>query len=268
VKRLASFPLLVLLVFFVWLPSAYGDQATEATTSELTALDEEAAESPEADSTLENEPADEAPHPVATPPITGIAVQPTTMPVVQPTAPPVPSEVRKQPFTFSPTPPPPTPTPTPTSTALPSDPATTIAQLINERRGQAGLWPLRNDPRLTGVSDGHNRWMDGHQAVCHACPGEVGLGERVDASGYLWLNVGEVVVLNLMTPEDVVAGLMASEEHRAILFGTRLPKNDIGCAFLPGAWGRFATCLVGWLGDAVPWTGAGIPAPTATARPR
>jgi len=134
-----------------------------------------------------------------------------------------------------------------------------VVQLINGERQKTGLWPLRNDFRLTLAAALHDDAMESGQCFAHDCPGEADLGTRVDATGYSWYRLGETLALNVYTPADVVAGWMASDPHKAILLGTGY--GDVGCDYLHGTWATEWTCDFAWDGSTLP------PAVTATPRP-
>ena len=113
--------------------------------------------------------------------------------------------------------------------------------LINAERRSAGVRSLHRDRRLQKAAQRHNNRMVGSGCFAHECPGEGGLGERLEAVGYLlggltrWV-YGENVAWGLRdrgTPSAMVAAWMDSPGHRSNILNRSF--RDIGVGFSVGS---------------------------------
>jgi len=132
------------------------------------------------------------------------------------------------------------PTPAPTSTVGPSDPAVALEALINDYRRVNGLTPFRHDARLRQAGHIHNIWMRDHNCFAHVCPGEPDVMARIRSTGYPVVSGGENIVIGSRTPQEALAAWQASDAHNRALLATYWP--DIGCAWLAGVDGAWASC--------------------------
>jgi uncharacterized protein YkwD len=112
--------------------------------------------------------------------------------------------------------------------------------LINRRRSNHGLAPLKRHRKLQTAAQRHTERMEGGNCFAHQCYGEASLDGRLADVGYLtggltsW-TLAENVGWGLKrrgTPRAIVNGWMKSAPHRAtILSGT---FRDIGVGFADG----------------------------------
>jgi uncharacterized protein YkwD len=115
-----------------------------------------------------------------------------------------------------------------------------ILCLVNAKRQNAGLRPLKADKRLQRAAQKHTDRMDGSGCFDHECPGEAALGQRLEIVDYLtgglsrWL-AGENIAWGSGkrgTPKAIVEAWMNSPPHRAnILNGS---YRDLGVGFAAG----------------------------------
>jgi uncharacterized protein YkwD len=112
--------------------------------------------------------------------------------------------------------------------------------LINRRRSNHGLSPLKRHNKLQTAAQRHTERMEGGNCLAHQCYGEASLAGRLADVGYLvgglesWA-LAENVAWGLKrrgSPRAIVNGWMKSAAHRAnILSGT---FRDIGVGFADG----------------------------------
>jgi uncharacterized protein YkwD len=120
--------------------------------------------------------------------------------------------------------------------------------LVNEQRRQAGLAPLRENPRLDGVARAHSHDMVRRDYFDHTAPGPVTFDRRIRRSGYLARaasydlgeNLGEGTRA-LAAPESIVSAWMRSPEHRANILSPDYRDSGIGvAAAVPASFGHGA----------------------------
>ena len=120
--------------------------------------------------------------------------------------------------------------------------------LVNEQRRQAGLAPLRDNPKLDGVARAHSHDMVRRDYFDHTAPGPVTFDRRIRRSGYLARaasydlgeNLGEGT-RSSATPESIVGAWMRSPEHRANILTADFRDSGIGvAAAVPASFGQGA----------------------------
>jgi uncharacterized protein YkwD len=94
--------------------------------------------------------------------------------------------------------------------------------LINRERTRHGCAPLKLDRRLTEAAERQSRDMATYHFFSHTNPKGGGPGQRVKATGYVYMMVGENIEVNSEEPEEAVDTWMNSPGHRA---------NILTCAF-------------------------------------
>jgi uncharacterized protein YkwD len=135
---------------------------------------------------------------------------------------------------------------------------TQVMTLINHERAKVGLWALNWDTRLGSAADSHNQFMLDHPpCFSHQCSGELSFAQRLNAAGYQYFLVGEVIGMNQTTPDQVVSAWMASGEHKSIMLNTAF--MDMGCGYLYSTSAIYWTCDFGSQPANLP-----PPPPTAT----
>jgi len=88
-----------------------------------------------------------------------------------------------------------------------------ILCVINENRGAK---KVKRNAKLQKAAQRHTRVMERHNLLCHQCPGEPTLIERVKRTGYSsTLQVGEVIIKTITgtSPRNIVKAWMASPPH-------------------------------------------------------
>ncbi|MFE7935435.1 CAP domain-containing protein [Streptomyces sp. NPDC057456] len=176
------------------------------------------------------------------------SASPTTSPG---TAAPVP-EKPKSPVSKTTTPPAPTRTtaapkptaaPPSTTTAAPKPPATTapaagtatpavarVVDLVNSERAKVGCSPVILNAKLSQAAQAHSADMASHNTMSHTGSDGSDPGQRITRTGYLWSTYGENVAYGYSTPEQVMAGWMASAGHKRNILDCGFKEIGVGVA--------------------------------------
>jgi hypothetical protein len=96
-----------------------------------------------------------------------------------------------------------------------------VLELVNlERLANGGLPPLKGVSELNTSAESHSFNMADRDFFAH-CDLDTKLthSQRMSAAGYAWNIAGENIAAGYATPEDVMAGWMASSDHRASILG-------------------------------------------------
>ncbi|MET8957017.1 CAP domain-containing protein [Streptomyces sp. NPDC004393] len=135
-----------------------------------------------------------------------------------------------------------TPTPTATATAVaaaPTAPAATptasgvtarVVELVNAERAKVGCSALTVNATLTKVAQAHSDDMASHQNMSHTGSDGSSPGDRITQAGYIWSTYGENVAYGYATPEQVMAGWMASPGHKANILNCDFKEIGVGLA--------------------------------------
>jgi len=108
-----------------------------------------------------------------------------------------------------------------------------LARHINLERASAGLRSLAVDERLEAVARGHSREMARSGRFAHAGLDGSSSDQRIEKAGYTPARaVGEVIATSQRPPNEVVAGWMSSQAHRAVLLGA-YRELGVGCSSTP-----------------------------------
>ena len=97
----------------------------------------------------------------------------------------------------------------------PSTPGQRALDLVNEERRLLALPVLEADTLLVMASRLQAEDMAAHGVVSHQGSDGSDPSQRVTAVGYSWIWVGENIAGGQSVPDEVVAGWMRSEAHRA-----------------------------------------------------
>ncbi|MFE0510039.1 CAP domain-containing protein [Streptomyces sp. NPDC058964] len=119
-------------------------------------------------------------------------------------------------------------TPKPTATA--SGVVARIVELVNAERGKAGCSPLTLNATLSKAAQAHSEDMALHQNMSHTGSNGSSPGDRITDAGYSWSAYGENVAYGYATPEDVMAGWMASPGHRENILNCTFKEIGVGLA--------------------------------------
>jgi len=129
----------------------------------------------------------------------------------------------------------PTPTPTPIPTLTPTPPpgfAEQVVTLTNQERAAHGCGPVTMEPRLRAAAQGHSEDMALNDFFSHTGSDGSSPWDRIHAQGYHYSTAGENIAAGYSTPEDVVAGWMASDGHRANILNCDFVHIGVGYYYL------------------------------------
>ena len=107
---------------------------------------------------------------------------------------------------------------------------TALLAAVNAARRDAGLAPLAADPRLDSAAQAHADDMLARSYYAHVSPEGSTPRARVEAAGFLAAGVAENIAARHLSPEDAMAGWMASADHRANILNPRLTSLGAGVA--------------------------------------
>jgi uncharacterized protein YkwD len=103
-----------------------------------------------------------------------------------------------------------------------------VLDLTNAERQKAGLAPLTLSAELQ-AAQGYSEVLAASDCFGHTCGPVPDLGERDSEAGYgEWTYVGENIAAGYVSPEEVVAGWMASPGHRANILSPSYTEIGIG----------------------------------------
>ncbi|WP_328475959.1 CAP domain-containing protein [Streptomyces sp. NBC_00377] len=156
-------------------------------------------------------------------------------PVSKTTTPPAPTRTTSAPK--------PTTAPTSTTTAAPKPPATTapatgtatptvtrVVALVNSERAKVGCSPVTLNAKLSQAAQAHSADMASHNTMSHTGSDGSDPGQRITRAGYLWSTYGENVAYGYSTPEQVMAGWMASAGHKRNILDCGFKEIGVGVA--------------------------------------
>lgn len=132
----------------------------------------------------------------------------------------------------------PTPAPAPTT---PSGYAGRVLELTNAARAQArtcGATSFAAAPALTynaqleQAAQGHATDMATRNYFSHTSQDGRTMAQRITATGYAWRTIGENIAAGQTTPEQVVAGWLASEGHCRNIMNPGF--RELGVGYAPG----------------------------------
>ncbi|WP_030325837.1 CAP domain-containing protein [Streptomyces sp. NRRL B-3229] len=146
-----------------------------------------------------------------------------SLPSPRPAAPPI----RATP----PAPPAPRLAPTSPSPALSAD-LDTFLTLVNSARGKAGSAPVALDARLTRAARAHASAMASSGRLGVEGPDGVSVFQRVTATGYTYVTVGEHLVSGPRNPSEFVEYCLRTEQPRRTLQDPAF--TDAGLAYVSG----------------------------------
>jgi uncharacterized protein YkwD len=107
--------------------------------------------------------------------------------------------------------------------------------LVNAERAKAGCPALTVDPALTKAAQEHSEDMAAHRNMSHTGSDGSSPADRITGAGYRWSAYGENVAYGYDTPEQVMAGWMASSGHRANILDCGFKEIGVGLA-QPGSY--------------------------------
>ena len=122
---------------------------------------------------------------------------------------------------------------TPTPTPIPSDTERALAVLkaINAARVANGLPPYAYNPMLAQSAQAHSEYMRDTGQVVHTGPGDLAPVDRVAATGYPYIRVGENIFAGIRGPDDAVHWWLTNDEaHRHNVLHPDMREAGIGAA--------------------------------------
>jgi uncharacterized protein YkwD len=103
--------------------------------------------------------------------------------------------------------------------------------LTNTERAKAGLGPLTLNSQLTQAAQRYSEVLASDACFAHTCGPVPDMIQRDAQAGYAgWSAVGENIAAGYPSPEDVVAGWMASPGHRANILNPDYRELGVGLA--------------------------------------
>ncbi len=104
-----------------------------------------------------------------------------------------------------------------------------VLDLTNAERANAGLPPLTLSPELQDAAQSYSDVLASSGCFAHTCGPMPDFSSRDEAAGYTdWTSLGENIAFGYATPEDVVAGWMASPGHRANILSPNFTEIGVG----------------------------------------
>jgi uncharacterized protein YkwD len=108
-------------------------------------------------------------------------------------------------------------------------------ELVNAERAKVGCSPLTVNAKLTQAAQAHSEDMAAHQNMSHTGSDGSAPGDRITGAGYVWSSYGENVAYGYATPEQVMAGWMASPGHKENILNCSFKEIGVGLA-QPGSY--------------------------------
>ena len=113
-----------------------------------------------------------------------------------------------------------------------------VFKLTNIERVNRGLAPFEWHTVLASVARGHSEDMADNNFMDHTGSDGSSPFDRMSRAGILYSSAAENVAAGYQTPEDVVAGWMASEGHRNNILNSGLTHLGVGYAYNSGSYYR------------------------------
>ncbi|MGW4025998.1 CAP domain-containing protein [Streptomyces sp. NPDC005009] len=171
----------------------------------------------DSDAKPSHKPRTKAPEAATSKPASKPTARPTTAAPEPTTAPPKPTTAAPKPTTAAPKPTTEAPEPAGASGAVAK-----VVELVNAERGKVGCSPVKVNATLTKAAQDHSEDMAASGNMSHTGSDGSSPGDRITRAGYGWSTYGENVAYGYSTPEQVMAGWMASPGHK---------ENILNCAF-------------------------------------
>lgn len=105
-----------------------------------------------------------------------------------------------------------------------------VIVLTNQHRRAAGCGDLTWDPALSTAAQRHAEDMAANNYFSHTSLNGARFTTRIRNAGYRYRQAAENIAAGQTTPDEVVAGWMASPGHRANILNCRLQHIGIGYA--------------------------------------
>lgn len=119
----------------------------------------------------------------------------------------------------------------PTSPVAASPDLNSVIVLTNQHRRAAGCADLTWNPALATAAQRHADDMASNNYFSHTSLDGAKFTARIRSAGYRYRLAAENIAAGQQSPEEVVAGWMASTGHRANILNCRLKEIGIGYGF-------------------------------------
>jgi len=107
-----------------------------------------------------------------------------------------------------------------------------VVELANQQRAANGCAvALAMNDKLHKAAYDHSADMLARDFFSHTNPDGEGPGERLAEVGYVWSWWGENIAAGYPSPEDVMAGWMGSEGHRANILNCNFTEIGVGYVY-------------------------------------
>lgn len=113
-----------------------------------------------------------------------------------------------------------------------------VVAITNAYRQQAGLQPLRLNPKLTAAAQAHSEDMALNDFFAHTGSNQSSVFDRVDQTGYDYKLVTENIAAGYTTAATVVKEWMNSPSHRANIMYPDMQEIGVGVYFLANDTGK------------------------------
>lgn len=114
-----------------------------------------------------------------------------------------------------------------------SDAESTLLEMANESRREAGLSPLHISETLMQAARSHVQVMVEHEQLSHQFAGEASLGQRLSVVGVRYDHAGENIAYNF-SAEKAADAFMQSPPHRENLLDPRFDEAGIVAVWSDG----------------------------------
>jgi len=105
-----------------------------------------------------------------------------------------------------------------------------LIERVNAFRVEAGLKPLRVEPRLMAAAQAHAETMAASGCVKHTCADGIDLVERLEQAGYPYRVAAENLAAGYPNGEQVAEDWLKSERHRRNMLNPQVSEVGAGYA--------------------------------------
>lgn len=123
-----------------------------------------------------------------------------------------------------------------------------IVELVNQRRQEAGLAPVRVNATLASCAQQYSDVQAAQSAINHTGPDGSNPGQRLKRCGYTWKHYGENLAAGYVDANEVMTAWMNSPGHRKNIMNGKLKEIGIGFAHRDNDPGQFFDYYVMELG--------------------
>lgn len=106
-----------------------------------------------------------------------------------------------------------------------------VVQLVNERRGEAGLAPVSVSGQLTTAAQNHSADQARTGVMSHTGSDGSNTGTRISRTGYRYRTYGENVAAGYGSADAVMTAWMNSSGHRANILNGNFTQIGVGLAY-------------------------------------